>query len=150
MLSIIIQNINNLGRPTWVRQQQLQEQSYPVLHVHARSFHVSVIHWTLTWSKGSLSLTNVCKHTGVGHTDDESAQHFQLRKTLTIFSHAPDGVRTMGLRILSPSLYQLSHPVTPVLIPMACQVCTLHELCGSVDKCRERWILNNSLAMGLV
>ena len=33
-------------------------------------------------------------HTGVGHTDNESTQHFLLRKTLTNFSCAPgaDGV----------------------------------------------------------
>ena len=33
--------------------------------------------------------------------------------SLSIFSCAPDGVRTSGLRIWSPTLYQLSHPVTP-------------------------------------
>ena len=36
-----------------------------------------------------------------------------LGKTLTIFSCAPNGVWTLGLWISSPTLYQLSHPVTP-------------------------------------
>ena len=38
-------------------------------------------------------------------------------KTVTNFSCAPDGVRTSGLWILSPTLCQLSHPVTrhPIL-----------------------------------
>ena len=32
-----------------------QEQSYPVLQVHAGSFRVSVIHQTLTWTTGILT-----------------------------------------------------------------------------------------------
>ena len=54
-------------------------------------------------------------HTGVGHTDSESAQKFWLGKTLTNLSYAaPDagGVRTSDLWISSLMLYQLSHPVT--------------------------------------
>ena len=40
-----------------------QEQRYPVLQVHAGSFHVSVIHLTLTWTTGSY----VCVYTwGLG------------------------------------------------------------------------------------
>ena len=52
-------------------------------------------------------------HGSWAHTDSESAQHFWLGKTLTNFFHAPDGVWTSGLWVLSPTLYQLSHPVTP-------------------------------------
>ena len=37
----------------------------------------------------------VRSHTGVGRTDNESAQHFDSEK-LTNFSCAPDGVRTSG------------------------------------------------------
>ena len=50
-------------------------------------------------------------HTGVGHTDSESAQHFLLRKTHILFlcSRRDSFVHW----ILSPKLYQLSHPVTP-------------------------------------
>ena len=42
----------------------------------------------------------LCVHknsTEVEHTDNESAQHFGLGKTLRKFSCAPDGVRTSGL-----------------------------------------------------
>ena len=48
-------------------------------------------------------------HTGVGHTDSESAQHFWLGKTLTHLSCSPDAgeVRTW---ISSPTLNQPSHP----------------------------------------
>ena len=49
-------------------------------------------------------------HTGVGHTKNESAQHFWLGKTLTNCSCAPDGFRTSGLSISTPTLYDSSHP----------------------------------------
>ena len=52
-------------------------------------------------------------HMGFGDIDNEWAQHFLLGKTLTKFSCALHGVRTSGLWVLSPTLYQLSHPVTP-------------------------------------
>ena len=102
-----------------VRLQQPQEQRYPVLQVHAGTFQVSVIHQTLTWTTGSLMCVHViilaCVyiHTGVGHTDNESAQHFLLGKTVANFSCAPGGVRTSGLWISNQMLYQLSHPITP-------------------------------------
>ena len=38
-----------------IRLQQPQEQRYPVLQVYAGSFHVSIIHWTLTWTTGFLT-----------------------------------------------------------------------------------------------
>ena len=48
--------------------------------VHDGSFPVSVIHQTLTWTTGSLTCvpdhSYACMHTGVGHTDMESAQYF--------------------------------------------------------------------------
>ena len=47
--------LGNLGCLTWVKVQQLQEQHYPVLHVHAGSFRVSVILET-------GSLTCVCDY----------------------------------------------------------------------------------------
>ena len=55
-------------------------------------------------------------HTRVGYTDSEPAQHFWLGKTLTICYCAPKGVWTSGLWISSPTSYQLSHPVTPVIL----------------------------------
>ena len=102
----------HLGSPT------PQEQHYPVLQVHAGSFHVSVIPTTLTWITGSLTCVHdhsyVCVyiHTG-GLGTPKSSQHniFDPEK-LTNLSCAPDGVRTLGLWMSSPTLYQLSHPVT--------------------------------------
>ena len=93
----------------------------PVNKVHGDGyFRVSVIHRTLTWT--ARSLTCVRDHScefvytrGVEHTDSESAQHFWLRKKPhNIFLCAPDGIRTSFLWILSPTLYQLSHPITGV------------------------------------
>ena len=63
-----------------------------------------------TWSFLCVHL-----HSGVGHTDSESAQHVWLGETLTNFSCAPDGVWTSGHRIhwiLRLTLYQWSHPIT--------------------------------------
>ena len=96
------------GCLSWVRLQQLQEQRYPVLqlaspwydhrgwlgvknnylsilHVHAGSFRVSVIHQTLhmdyrIFNVRMCSFLCVRIHTEVGHTDHESAQHFLTRK----------------------------------------------------------------------
>ena len=48
------------------------------------------------------------------HTDSDSLQHFWLEKALTICFCSPDGVRTSGHRILSPTFYQLSHQ-SPVM-----------------------------------
>ena len=63
-VSIIVYTLftlsGNSGRLTWVRLQQLHEQRYPVLQVHAAgSFRVSVIHRTLTWTTGSFKLPNL-------------------------------------------------------------------------------------------
>ena len=86
--------------------------------MHAGSFHVSIIHRTPTWTTVSLTCVRdhsemhacVYVHTGVGHTDRESAQHLWPRKTLTNLSCAPDSdrVRTSGLWIWSLMLYQLT------------------------------------------
>ena len=46
-----------------------------------------LVHQTLTWTTGCLTCVSdhsyacVCIHTGVGHTNSESAQHFWLSKT---------------------------------------------------------------------
>ena len=52
---------------------------------------------------------------GRGGGSPTASQHniFGLGKTLTNLPCAPDGVRTSGLCILSPTLNQLSHPVAP-------------------------------------
>ena len=83
-LYILLSLSGNSGRGTWVRLQQSQEQRYihPVLQVHAGSFRVVVIHPTLTWTTGGLTCVRdqsyvcACIHTGVGHTNIESAQRF--------------------------------------------------------------------------
>ena len=53
-----------------------------------------------------------CIHTGVGHIDSESAQHFCLWKTHKLFLHS---WQDLNLGPLDPSstLYQLSHLITP-------------------------------------
>ena len=68
-------------------------------------FHVSIIHQTdmeyrivnvRTWS-----FICMCIHTGLGHTDSESAQPFWLGKTQSCFC-APDGIWTLDLWNSSP------------------------------------------------
>ena len=73
----------------------------PTSEVHAGSFCVSVIHQALTWTTGYLMYvrdysyavmrTSTHRLTEVGHTDNKSAQHFWLGKTLKNF-----GVPLMG------------------------------------------------------
>ena len=66
-------------------------QRYSVVFSCVQCFHVSVNHQPLTWTTGSL--TCVCDHSyarvrihrGVGHTDNESAQHFDSEKLSQIF-----------------------------------------------------------------
>ena len=98
-----------MGRLTWVRL--LQEQRYPVLQVHAGSFSVFVIRQTLDMDYRIVNVRNViilmraCSHRELGtHTDNESAQHFLLGKIRSNISCAPDGVRTSGRWIWSPTL----------------------------------------------
>ena len=83
--------------------------------VHAGSFRVSVIYQTLIWTTGSLMCVRACVYTQ-GLCTLTASQHniFDLEK-LTIFVCAPDGIRTSGLWISSPSLNQLSHP-SPVCV----------------------------------
>ena len=86
-------------------------------------FLVSVIHRTLTWTTGALSLT--CVHDSYVYvilimcacTHGDLA-HWQRGST---FSCAPDGVQTSGLWISSLMLYQLSHPITPLLCINSCR-----------------------------
>ena len=116
-LYTLLSLLGSLGRLTWVRLQQHQEQNYPVLQVHAGSVCVSVNHWTLTmdyriFNVHTWSFLCMRIHTGVGHTNNESSQHniFDSDKTVTNFQCAPDRVWTSGLCMSSPMLYQLSHP----------------------------------------
>ena len=84
--------------------------------MHAGSFRVSIIRRTLTWTTGSLMCVRgrscTCVYTqGLGIPT--ASQHISDSEKLTIFSCAPDAIRTAW--IWSPMLYQLSHPVTPCL-----------------------------------
>ena len=86
------------------------------LSVHAGSFLISVIHRTLTWTTGPLTCVHdhfcACIYTrGLGTRT--ASRHIFYSEKFTIFSCAPDGIRTIILWILSPMFYQLSHPVTP-------------------------------------
>ena len=76
---------------------------------------------TLTWTTGSLTSVRdhsyACVYTW-GLRTPTTSQHdiCDSEKTLTNCSCAPDGaggIRTSGLWIFSPTLYQLSHPVSP-------------------------------------
>ena len=62
-----------------------------------------------TWSFFCVT----CAYTrGLGIPTASQHNIFDSEK-LTIFSWAPDGIRTSVIWILSPTLYHLSHPVTP-------------------------------------
>ena len=92
--------------------------------VYAGSFHVSVIHRTLTWTTRSLSCVRdhfcACVYTGgLAHRHRVSTTFLTRKKRSQICSCAPDAdvVRTSGLWISSPTLYQLSHPVSRIVLP---------------------------------
>ena len=51
-------------------------------------------------------------HTGVGHTDNDSTQHFDSGKTLTNFSSAPDRTSVMESS-LKTDLFQKAFPLQP-------------------------------------
>ena len=91
------------------------------IEVHLSSCQLSAC-WVCSWfhnppnSDMDYRIFNVCTWSfmledthGVGHTDSESVQHFWLWKTQYC---ALGGIRTFVFWILSPMLYQLSHPVT--------------------------------------
>ena len=83
--------------------------------VHAGSFRISVIHRTLTWTTGSLTCVHdrscACVYTrGLGTLTACQHNIFDFEK-LTNVSCASDVIQTSVLWILSPTLYQLSHPV---------------------------------------
>ena len=91
-----------------------------LIKVHAGSFHVSVIHWTLTQTTGSVTCVRdhsyACVYTQGGWAHQQRVSTtFLTRKKLWFFVYcAPDadGVWTSGLWISSWTLYQLSHPAT--------------------------------------
>ena len=104
----------NLCHLTWVRLQQLQEQHYSVLQVHAGSFCVSIIHRTPTWTTRSLTCVHdhyVCVYTwGLG-TPIASQRNIFVSKKLLSFYCAPD---TQGSNLSTKFYRQVSHPVTHV------------------------------------
>ena len=96
----------------------VQKYMYPpVSKVHAGSFRVFVIHRTLTWTTGFLTCVRdhsfTCVYTrGLGTPTASQHNIFDSEKT-HFFSCAPGGIRTSVLWILKPTLYPVSHPVTP-------------------------------------
>ena len=65
-VNTLLSLLGNSGCLTWVRLQEPQKQSCPVLQVHAGSFCVSVFHQTpLTWTTGSLTCIIICYHSYV-------------------------------------------------------------------------------------
>ena len=72
-------------------------------------------------------------HTGVGHTDNESAQHFDSDKLAHIFLVLRTGFKPLYLDLES-MLYQLSHPFTTrrrvfVMASIICQRETVNLFC---------------------
>ena len=89
-----------------------------LLLVHAGSFCVSIIHWTLTQTTGSLTCAHdqyfACVYTqGLGTSSACQHNIFDLEKP-TSFSSAPGGVRTSGLE--SNILRFTFTPRHPILI----------------------------------
>ena len=89
-----------------------------IIKVHAGSFRVCIIHQTLTWTTGSLTCVRdhsyACIFTQVLGTPTASQHNiFDLEKLSQCVYCAPDagGIRTSGLWISSPMLYQLNHPI---------------------------------------
>ena len=103
---------------TFPKESQLQQSRYPVLingQVHAGSFHV-VIHQTMTWTRGALMCVRnhsyACVYTG-GLGTPMSQHNILTRKNSHKFFLCFWWGSNLGLWISSPTLYQLSHPVTP-------------------------------------
>ena len=114
-------------RVAFPKESQLQQSraTQPTLmKLHAGSFRVSIIHRRLDMDYRIFYVVRdysyACVHTkGLGNTDKRvSTTFFHSEKNLsTHFYCTPDagGVRTSDLWISNPrTLYQLSHPVTPV------------------------------------
>ena len=105
-------------------KQAATESCYPILinyKVHAGSFHVSVIHRTMTWTAGCLTCVHdnsygsyVCVYTQGWAYQQRVSTTFWLGKTLTNLSCAPEGVRTFSLLLWCSTNF--SHPTTVDLI----------------------------------
>ena len=121
--------------------------------MHAESFRVSRKSTEL-WRGLQGSLTCVrdycyaCVYTHDGLDTPTTSQHniFDSKKLSQIFcSCAPDVVRFSGLWILSPALYQLSHPVTPRWVNTKCEPgVTLYNVQVS-----ELWWVNTKCEPGV-
>ena len=78
------------------------------VQVHADYFRVSIIHQTRTWTTGSLTcvhgLLYACVYTRGGLGTPTASQHNLSDSEKLSFSFAPDGVRTSGHGISSPTI----------------------------------------------
>ena len=103
------------GKPT------ATESRYPTLinyKVHSGFFRVSVIHLTLTWITGSLTCVRDHSYARAYKRglDTPTSQNimFDSEKLSQFFLVLLTRFPTSSLWIWSPTLYQLSHPVTPL------------------------------------
>ena len=103
---LLLRRRSHSGHLTCVRLQQ----------PHAGSFRVSVIHRTLTWTTGHLMCVRdrsyACVYTRRLDTPTANQHNMFDSEKLKTNSCAPDGIRTIVLWILSPTLYHFIHPVT--------------------------------------
>ena len=113
---IISQVKSPLMRPPWKWKGETPWRQSSWEHQHV---------FFLGWRSGSIGTASDSRAKGPRfesrHTDSESAQHFWLGKTLTIFAFAPDKVRTSGFWIYiksnARSIEPPHHPVFPWKIP---------------------------------
>ena len=101
---------------TQLQPRGMKRQLSYYFSVHAGCFRVYVIHQTLTWT---TTLTCICYHScayvytwGLGTPAENQHKILDLKKFRNL-SCAPDRIWTFLLWIWSPTLYQLSQPVTP-------------------------------------
>ena len=96
--------------------------AYSNYKVHAGSVRVSIIHRTLTWTTGSLTCVRdhsyACVYIqgGWAHPQRVSTTFLTRRNSHKFFLCSWRGSNS-GLWSSSPTLYQLSHPVTTAYVP---------------------------------
>ena len=107
------------------RKSQLRQSHTTQPTVHAGCFSVSIIHWTLTWTTGSLTCAqmNECDCTqGCMDTIRQSALKVDSARKI------PCCIRDLNLRQqhASPMLYQLRYsppPPSPLLLKVVFTLC---------------------------
>ena len=88
----------------------------PVSNMHAGSFRVFVIHRTPTWTTGSLTCVrdhSCACYTHGGWAHRQRVSTFLTRKNSQFVLVLLTGFEPRSFGSLSPTVYQVSHPVTP-------------------------------------